>query len=363
MTEIRYRFISLDALPGYARLIFRRKKPILDWRSRGSEVLFDQASGSWIKPRVVYRYPHVETESVIEAYGCFVNSRGTVLSPEGEILWGYESGLGPERKRAVGRIIIGPELPGTWIHGLHNDRHFGHWLLHRLPKASTGLRTFPQSPILTSSASWDASALLASIGADASSIRFLPWDDFETFYPVGRLIISNDLAPDKAEKLVDPRRIRYLAHTVLDWARSRSRLEPASTIYLSRRPGSGIREGCRNREVIEDLVRAKGVEIVYPETMPFADQVVLVSGASEILSEYGSASILSLFADRLKTFTLLSPRANYRFKNGVARGAPWVRSIVMAKGRLFRYASVADGADLKSWEANPDMVWRVFAQL
>ena len=66
-------------------------------------------------------------------------------------------------------------------------------------------------------------------------------------------------------------------------------------IFVSRARASQSRP-LLNRDRIEDIARAAGLEIVHPESLSLADQVRLFNEASAIVGEYGSAVHGSLFS-------------------------------------------------------------------
>lgn len=66
-------------------------------------------------------------------------------------------------------------------------------------------------------------------------------------------------------------------------------------IYLSRSNFNGRR--LINGEQIEALFKARGFEIIYPETLPLEEQLALAAGAEVIAGEEGSAFCAGLFAN------------------------------------------------------------------
>jgi len=66
-------------------------------------------------------------------------------------------------------------------------------------------------------------------------------------------------------------------------------------VFVSRARASQSRS-LQNRERIEEMAAAAGLEMVYPEGMPLLDQVRLFGEASMIFGEYGSALHGSLFS-------------------------------------------------------------------
>lgn len=362
MTESRlsFSFVSLGALPGYARII-GQKAPgrRVVWPRRTKEWQFEHGESRWRRLPGYLPANSVTPETLIELRGCFINSRGTVLSPEGEVLHGFSAGLGPERKRVMSEPVFAESLDGSWVHGIHNDQHFGHWLLHRLPRIFSALNHSPGLPVITSTSPWTADSLLDSVGAPSRQVTALDWDTPERFHQVDCLIVANDPAPDRAAKVVDWPRLATMASAIRRWASDHSSQGGYEQVYLTRGEGSGIRPGCQNREVIEEAMSRAGIPVIRPERLNFADQVLMAARSREILAEYGSAALLSLFSLELHRLTLFSPFDNYRLERGVARGGPWVRAMTIARGTRFRFASVVGSGRPRDWLADADKVRRV----
>lgn len=89
-----------------------------------------------------------------------------------------------------------------------------------------------------------------------------------------------------------------MAASVLDRALGEgSRPAPARRLFLSRRQfAEGRLSVIENADAVERRLSEAGFEILYPESMPFAEQLRAYAGASMIVSEYGSASHNALFA-------------------------------------------------------------------
>lgn len=352
--------VTLENLPDYSRLIGQQApgRRVL-FRHRTREWQFDFTQSRWHRLSGYAPTTPVAPETLIELRGCFINSRGTVLSPEGDVLYGFSVGLGPEKKRVLAHPVLAERLEGSWIHGIHNDQHFGHWLLHRLPRIFSGLRYSPHSPVLTSTSPWSTVPLLESVGAGSSQVTALDWDAPERFHPVDRLIVANDPAPDIAAKQVDWPRLSSMAAVIRRWASQQSTQRGHHRVYFTRATDSGIRQGCDNRQVMEEAMSRAGIPVVRPERLSFADQVIMASRSRDILAEYGSAALLSLFSRNLFRVTLFSPFDNYRLDNGVARGGPWVRALTIARGARFRFAAVMASGRPRHWLADEDKVRRV----
>jgi hypothetical protein len=96
-------------------------------------------------------------------------------------------------------------------------------------------------------------------------------------------------------------------------------------VYLSRRGLSSRQRPVIGEAEVEEILRANGVRIVYPETLPLMDQVRIVNTHRDILSPVGSAAHTILFATNRPRLHLLASRddipANY-FLCSALSGAP-----------------------------------------
>lgn len=96
-------------------------------------------------------------------------------------------------------------------------------------------------------------------------------------------------------------------------------------VYLSRRGLSSRQRPVIGEAEVEEILRANGVRIVYPETLPLAEQVRIVNTHRDILSPVGSAAHTILFATNQPRLHLFASRddipANYFLCSALA-GAP-----------------------------------------
>lgn len=94
-----------------------------------------------------------------------------------------------------------------------------------------------------------------------------------------------------------------------------SRVKPMnfSKIYLS---NSKYPINSSKREVyFENFYRKRGFEIIYPETLPFAQQVAIINGADEIVCTNGTIQHLTFFCKNHTKLTILA-RDNSKIKLG-----------------------------------------------
>jgi Glycosyltransferase 61 len=108
------------------------------------------------------------------------------------------------------------------------------------------------------------------------------------------------------EELVIPERLFRLNHSAdpaLAWVHRRIRLQvdeiaaPVERVYLSRRKVSfnQLTRVIANEVLVEKLFRQAGFSVIYPEALPFNDQLVMYANASVVAGPSGSALHNSLF--------------------------------------------------------------------
>ena len=70
------------------------------------------------------------------------------------------------------------------------------------------------------------------------------------------------------------------------------------TVYLSKtRMGNGTYR-LMNEAAVEDAMRAAGIEVAHPETLPFAEQVALLASSAVVIGTVGSAFHTGIFCER-----------------------------------------------------------------
>lgn len=342
--------VRLERLPSYIEVVWRSSTSRSWTPLPGSSHHFDFQRGRWRRDSRRWFADSVFPETIVRLKNCYVNSHGVVLSPEGEHLASRNLGFAP-KKQLPDRISTGARLDGEFVFGLNQEPHFGHWLLQRLPRIHSVLRRFPQTRVITSDAKWDPRDMLAAVGAGSDDTQFLPHADRSAFFQVESLVMANHAAPHGSPKSLDGRRFTRMARSVRTWATEHATIGRVNKLYLSRDSSSGFREGCRNRAEIEAAMSERGFTVVLPERLPFADQVSLVSRAEHVCSETGSASILSLFSEKLKTFTVFSPVGE----------AEWSKVIALYLGANFRLAELS-GAPRASWVADTQRLDEVLSR-
>lgn len=199
--------------------------------------------------------------------------------------------------RLTGAEIAETAPNGVYIYGGRINPHFGHFLINTLPRfwAMTQVRS-PQTPILchgpgTPDEWFGVPFIAAAFGLIGLSPR-----DFVTFD--GPMRLRAVVVPSTS---LEEQRAGYKAYAKLclaigDRLRARHTIEPDDRpIYYSKtrlRSAVGV---ITNESEIEAVLSAAGVEIIYPETLSFAQQVCLMSERKNILGSAGSFLHTSIF--------------------------------------------------------------------
>jgi hypothetical protein len=130
-------------------------------------------------------------------------------------------------------------------------------------------------------------------------------------------------------------------------------------LYLSRRRLTSVQRPVVGESDLEDLLRAHGFAIAYPETMTFEDQIRLINSHLDIFSPVGSAAHSILFALGKPRLHLLAHRdsipANF-YLCSVLADAPttFVNCLGSGDRKSFKAERSNRGAERSElWEKNP----------
>lgn len=341
-------------VPGFARVVHGTRGSGSPQKIRGKEFFFDRVSDSWRMQEIGQSLAGVAPEFVVELEGCFVNARGAILGPGMEAI-----SPSPHPATAGGNdsspLIASRILSGSHVFGLQAKTSFGHWLLHRLPLIFSGLSRTETRGVLVSSSSWDPFSLLAPLGVDPTRVTSLPMDRPNLFFRVESLVLASHAAPPGKQRIVDWERLNQMVAAMSAGGTPAPKNSPTK-VYLTRTEKSGDRSGCQNRELLEQSMSELGFSVVAPEEHSFSEQISILQGARHVAVEAGSASLLSIFAPRLRSLTYLSPQPPYRIVNGTASYAPWSRATTILRRAKFRYARIARTGSFSEWSADEQLL-------
>jgi hypothetical protein len=174
---------------------------------------------------------------------------------------------------------------------------YGHWLSDFLPKL-----------YLLHASGYDVRRLHYLLPADTPAfgrawlqLVGIPPENIILFDPSGDLVWVEDLlVPTTFHNGVRAAAIlkeaaELILCLVADHADEAIRTSSHRRVFVSRARGPQTR-ALQNRDQIEEIASAAGLELVYPESLPLLDQVRLFGQASVIVGEYGSALHGSLFS-------------------------------------------------------------------
>lgn len=183
-------------------------------------------------------------------------------------------------------------LSGTYLYlDSEYDSHFGHVLVEQISKLwayEIFKKNYPNGKVLIGALSGIPYQLMIDILIEYG----VPFSD----------IIYID-KPFNVEHLVCPSQMYQIGYYIdknieLIWDKLRikfsqkSKISKVEKIFLGRSPGS---RGCHNSDVVEKIFSENGYKIIYPEKMPFFDQVFLFANADKIAGYGGSATLNSIF--------------------------------------------------------------------
>lgn len=203
------------------------------------------------------------------------------------------------REARLRRIDIGEDV--VLLAGLGHTV-YGHWIADFLPKLyllhRCGLDIDRLRFLMPSDTPAFARNWLSLVGiGDGQLVRY----DRQTDVVACRtLIVPTALRfGSRASPLMKPARrflLSRLDRNTRFWTRIRGR-KAERRLFVSRsRTAAASGRQLVERAALEDMARARGFEIVCPETLAVSDQIDIFRGASKIVGEYGSglhASILS----------------------------------------------------------------------
>lgn len=188
--------------------------------------------------------------------------------------------------------------PGSYVYGGPVIMHYGHFLTAALPRLWQIVRRgLPQDARIVCHShqtpeEWFkrdyARAILTQLG--------LTPDHFVQF--AGPTLIPRLHAPRPALEE------QNFAHRVFrDLCLSIGRPFQAAPqggriVYLSKTRTKNGTYRLMNEEPIEDAMRANGIEVAHPETLPFAGQVSLLASSAVVIGTVGSAFHTSIFCER-----------------------------------------------------------------
>lgn len=186
---------------------------------------------------------------------------------------------------------------GRLIYGGYINTHFGHFLINSLPRLwAVGRLSTPGTRILCHAASAPADWFsVPFIGTILAAIGLTPRDFVVLQEPVrlpGLIVPGTALREQSAGHRVYARFCRAIAERI---APGHGRPREARPVYYSKARLRGAVGLIANELEIEAVMREAGIDVVYPEQMPLAEQIRLMSERDCLIGTSGSFFHTSIF--------------------------------------------------------------------
>jgi len=297
------------------------------WRAQADDLLAERSLGPWI-----------------------LSVKNAIVAPNGSVMLEDGTQLGGGY---FGEINFAPPLDG-WVTdetsrpsglGLTIHKAFGHGLMQVAPRLDALMQHDRTMDVLVPDFSWDDSFLLQRVGVDRERVRRVPRLNQHHLVRVPDLLVSTHLHPDSKTARADP---IWQAEFVSRFV-GESRSLPSRRIYLGRRDSSGVRGGCVNRWVVDEVAEEYGYETVYPELLSFGEQVELISTSIDVFGEHGSALNWSLFMPSGSRTVLVNSKPMSTLVPHISFQNP----VLAARGSRYREINAVRGGRHSYFEADP----------
>ena len=290
------------------------------------------SNGRWAATPPNLYEPEVVGDWVVELTDVTLGSHGETRRADGRWLQFPFVNIHRPRGHTTDGVVMSVDEP-VWIIQNGSDA-FGHWLLHVLPRIHRALQIDATKRILTRHPGWNPSGLLAMIGLTLDDVIFFPQNGPDGGYVhVRRGTVISHAAPRGNIEIFPLGTARFDAMSDEFLRRATETSSPVGRkLYVSRstRDVAQYRDGCQNREDLEEFFAAEGFEVVYPERYSFLEQVAMFRDADYIVAEGGSAPHNTLFSRRGTKLMYISAR----MKPG---NNHWQRRIADLRGLHYRH--------------------------
>jgi capsular polysaccharide biosynthesis protein len=290
------------------------------------------SNGRWAATPPNLYEPEVVGDWVVELTDVTLGSHGETRRADGRWLQFPFVNIHRPRGHTTDGVVMSVDEP-VWIIQNGSDA-FGHWLLHVLPRIHRALQIDSTKRILTRHPGWNPSGLLAMIGLTLDDVIFFPQNGPDGGYVhVRRGTVISHAAPRGNIEIFPLGTARFDAMSEEFLRRATETSSPVGRkLYVSRstRDVAQYRDGCQNREDLEEFFAAEGFEVVYPERYSFLEQVAMFRDADYIIAEGGSAPHNTLFSRRGTKLIYISAR----MKPG---NNHWQRRIADLRGLHYRH--------------------------
>ncbi len=225
------------------------------------------------------------------------------------------------QSRVIPPEPCGNAPPGVYVYGGPVIMHYGHFITAALPRLWQIMRGGLPADVKIVCHSHNSPNLWFEHGYIAAifgALGLTP-DSFAQFSEpvrIPRLTVSR---PALQEQTYAHRVFRELCLTI--GRKFTGSVLKNRTAYLSKSRLAAGGNRFVQEAIIDDVMISKGVDVLYPETMQFADQVRMFGAYSTLIGTVGSAFHTALFSDRASRIIGLNPdqflNANHALVDGL----------------------------------------------
>jgi len=276
--------------------------------------------------------PEISGDWIVALTDVTLGSHGEARLADGRWLQFPFVNIHPPRGHTTDGVVMSVDEP-VWIIQNGSDA-YGHWLLHVMPRIHRALQIDSSKRILTRHPGWNPSELLAMVGLTLKDVIFFPQDGPDGGYVQVKLgsVISHAAPRGNVEIFpLGADRFDAMSSEFLSRA-AKTRSPVGHRLYVSRstRDVTQYRDGCQNREELEQFFASEGFEVVYPERFAFLEQVAMFRDAEYIIAEGGSAPHNTLFSRPGTKLMYISARMKPENNH-------WQRRIADLRGLHYRH--------------------------
>lgn len=354
-----YRIFRRGGTPPYGVTLVARPsgtKPKSTLRYAPSDQSF--LDGRWqTTPRNPYEAETIG-EWVVELTDVTLGSHGEARMADGRWLQFPFVNIHRPRGHTTEGVVHTVDEP-VWIIQNGSDA-FGHWLLHVLPRIHRARQIDPSRRILTRHPGWNPSGLLEAVGLTLDDVIFFPKNGPDGGYThVSKGSVISHAAPRGNVEIFPLGTGRFDDMTADFTEFAADTPSPAGRkLYVSRssRDVAQYRDGCVNRNELEDFFASEGFEVVFPERFSFREQIAMFRDAEYIIAEGGSAPHNTLFSWAGTRLVYISAR----MKPG---NNHWQRRIADFRGLHYRHITPTEEFAQRKYTADMNQVRAAFQSL
>jgi len=181
---------------------------------------------------------------------------------------------------------------------------YGHWIVDLLPRYFRSLEANPDRFLFPGPAHQWMRDMLASYGVDLNKCEFVDLTQIKVVCETAVLPMfdrfNSEIRPAVTE-----------CHSKVSASTPQSGKADRERIFISR--SSNAARKLKNRTEIENVAERCGFRIVQPETMPFAEQVLLFSTAEVIAGECGSGLHNTVYTPEASRVCVIQSENNHNF--------------------------------------------------